>query len=476
MIDFEYTNNAKCTLWVSINETATTIVLAWDYWLLPTANGKLTLIQRTDGAVTKREIIRYATRTGTTLTGVTRAYEACTLNDWTGTTLVALAQTFSAWDEVQHVMTALDISNLLAGVKERVDKSGDAMTGQLKLAKGTDIASASSIDLWAGTGNYIVVTGTTGITALGTAQAGTTVTVRFTGILTITHNATSLIIPGGNNITTAVNDVCTFMSEGSGNWRVVNYFKADGSSGITSPLIDGESSTLTCWENITTWDFVYTSIGTGSRTAGRVYKAKAFDATFTDSFRFVWVAKTTATTWNPVIIQTSWVYTTSSLTAGAPYYLTNTFGTISTTPGSRVIMVWRAISTTQLQIESMDYNKIADVVNSSKNLADATWTQTISHSLGFVPRSIQAFGLQGTSRISSWSYSSFLAKNSSTSSDTSSWTYGQSATNILEFYNSWSGTNWMVAQITAVTNTDFTVTWTKNWSATGTAYITWTIS
>ena len=60
---------------------------------------------------------------------------------------MALAQTFSAGDEVQHVMTALDISNLLAGVKERVDKSGDSMTGQLKLAKGTDISSASSIDL-----------------------------------------------------------------------------------------------------------------------------------------------------------------------------------------------------------------------------------------------------------------------------------------------------------------------------------------
>lgn len=111
----------------------------------------------------------------------------------------------------------------------RVLKSGDTMTGQLKLAKGSDIASATTTDLWAATGNYVDVTGTTSITGLGTVASGTTVTVRFTGALILTYNATSLILPTLANITTVSGDVATFTSLGSGNWRCTNYTRADGS-------------------------------------------------------------------------------------------------------------------------------------------------------------------------------------------------------------------------------------------------------
>lgn len=97
-------------------------------------------------------------------------------------------------------------------------------------AKGTDIASAGTIDLGAATGEFVDVTGTTTITSLGTVSAGIVRTVRFTGALTLTHNATSLILPTGANITTAANDVAIFRSLGSGNWLCVSYLKADGSA------------------------------------------------------------------------------------------------------------------------------------------------------------------------------------------------------------------------------------------------------
>lgn len=97
-------------------------------------------------------------------------------------------------------------------------------------AKGTDIASASSIDLGAATGNLVDVTGTTTITALGTIQAGTRRIVRFTGALTLTHNATSLILPTGANIATAAGDTATFISLGSGNWVCTNYQRKDGTA------------------------------------------------------------------------------------------------------------------------------------------------------------------------------------------------------------------------------------------------------
>lgn len=106
--------------------------------------------------------------------------------------------------------------------------TGGAMTGQFNYAKGADIASASTTNIATATGNYVNVTGTTTITALGTVQAGAIRHVRFTGALTITHNATSLILPGGRNILTVAGDIATFVSEGSGNWRLLDYYRPVG--------------------------------------------------------------------------------------------------------------------------------------------------------------------------------------------------------------------------------------------------------
>ncbi|WP_374634066.1 hypothetical protein [Ferrovibrio sp.] len=96
--------------------------------------------------------------------------------------------------------------------------------------KGSDIASASSIDLGAATGQFVDITGTTTITALGTVAAGTWRVARFTGTLTLTHNATSLIFPGAADITTAAGDVAAFLSLGSGNWVCATYERANGLS------------------------------------------------------------------------------------------------------------------------------------------------------------------------------------------------------------------------------------------------------
>jgi hypothetical protein len=92
--------------------------------------------------------------------------------------------------------------------------------------KGANIASAATTNIANASGDFVDVTGTTTITALGTANAGVVRVVRFTGILTLTHNGTSLILPNGVNITTASNDVATFRSLGSGNWICVSYTKA----------------------------------------------------------------------------------------------------------------------------------------------------------------------------------------------------------------------------------------------------------
>jgi hypothetical protein len=48
--------------------------------------------------------------------------------------------------------------------------------------------------------------------------------------LTLTHNATSLKLPGSANILTAAGDVGFFVSLGSGNWKCLHYSRGDGSA------------------------------------------------------------------------------------------------------------------------------------------------------------------------------------------------------------------------------------------------------
>lgn len=88
------------------------------------------------------------------------------------------------------------------------------------------VASASTCDIGAANSNNVIISGTTTITSLGTANNGVHRFVRFSGALTLTHNATSLILPGGANITTAADDTALFVSSGSGNWRCHYYSPA----------------------------------------------------------------------------------------------------------------------------------------------------------------------------------------------------------------------------------------------------------
>jgi len=88
-----------------------------------------------------------------------------------------------------------------------------------------DLASATTTDL--GTvGANVRITGTTTITGFGTAASGVTRQLRLAAALTLTHNATSLILPGAANILTAAGDTATAISLGSGNWVVVNFTRA----------------------------------------------------------------------------------------------------------------------------------------------------------------------------------------------------------------------------------------------------------
>lgn len=90
------------------------------------------------------------------------------------------------------------------------------------------IASASTVDLSTTWAKVVTVTGTVSVTALGTLPAGVVKVLVFGGVLTLTYNATSLILPGAANITTAAGDVAVVESLGSGNWKCIVYQTASG--------------------------------------------------------------------------------------------------------------------------------------------------------------------------------------------------------------------------------------------------------
>lgn len=143
-----------------------------------------------------------------------------------------------ATDAVGNTAT---VTEQLTGTSASVYSTPDSVAGLWQ--RGTDIASASTLSLPSTGGGVFNVTGTTGVTAISSAQGGRCIKLKFAGALTITHNGTSLILPGAANITTVAGDMAEFINEaaanGSGsNWRCFRYSRASGSPlNITDNLI-----------------------------------------------------------------------------------------------------------------------------------------------------------------------------------------------------------------------------------------------
>ncbi len=126
-----------------------------------------------------------------------------------------------------------------ANIAENCAPSGinNAIRGLASIVKraigsqGSAISSAATTPIGAaGTALYATITGTTTITSFGSVGAGTFRIVEFTGALTLTHNATSLKLPGFADVLTAAGDIGFFISLGSGNWKCLHYSRADGSA------------------------------------------------------------------------------------------------------------------------------------------------------------------------------------------------------------------------------------------------------
>lgn len=104
------------------------------------------------------------------------------------------------------------------------------------------VASANpTTDLCSTNAQMVTISGTNTIASFSnTCVAGTLKPIKFTGVLTLTHNSTSMILPNnGNNITTAVGDTAIASYLGGSNWEIWGYQRADGTALSTSSIFTG---------------------------------------------------------------------------------------------------------------------------------------------------------------------------------------------------------------------------------------------
>ena len=111
--------------------------------------------------------------------------------------------------------------------------------------KASNIVSASTTAIGGAVGRIVDVTGSTTITSFGTVAEGVWRIVRFTGSPVLTHNATSLILPTGSNITAGPGDSLMAVSLGSGNWVVTQYQRGKMSAfAATKTSVDSSGVTV----------------------------------------------------------------------------------------------------------------------------------------------------------------------------------------------------------------------------------------
>lgn len=308
---------------------------------------------------------------------------------------------------------------LTAGLALKVSKAWDNMTGLLREAQSTNIASATTTDLSTATGNSVTITGTTTITGLGTVQAGTTIKATFSGILTLTHNATSLILPNATtDITTAVGDSAIFVSLGSGNWKCINYTRVDWTS-LASVSVVGLTEDTT-GDMDADFALVYDASATANRKQKiNVYRASAGDITTgTTTTKFPSVAQMVT-----LLAHTNWTTT--------------------------------------------------------KNSADASGTQNIAHGLGRIPKNVRIkWWLISASWSVTWTLTAETVYNGTTQSSFSvvatasgSWYITWSTSFLLN----WNFSAWTQQQVWVVTfdSTNIIITWTKTGSPTWTYTLLW---
>lgn len=250
-------NNASTTLAGSISTSATS-------FSVPSGQGDLfpvlgagdyayITLAKLVGGLEVLEIVKATARAGDVFT-VVRAQDGTTARTFTGGDKVELRVTAAIINEKAGLDSPALINAPTAPTQAEADDTTKiatdafanraAKTALDKVAGATaTIASAATTDIATpGVGN-VSITGTTTITALGTAPEGTLRHAVFTGTLTLTHNVTSLQLPGAANILTAAGDSAIFKSLAGGNWKCLFYQRSFDQTVLTTASVASAATT-----------------------------------------------------------------------------------------------------------------------------------------------------------------------------------------------------------------------------------------
>lgn len=234
------TDSADAVVWTEdsvtpINDVANTAQTEWT-----SHSSAPTYISATSFSVTgdQTAIFHVGRRVRTTNSGGTLVYGTITASSHSaGTTTVTVSNDSGSLNSGLSAVAY----GLISSTNHSLPKASfaaDVLTADQVTYTTGSITAAATTDLTTVDASIVTVnhtTGTVAITAFGSVPSGQLRYVRFNvtgGTLTITHNATSLIIPGGANVTVADKDRVVVEGLGSGNVRLWDYTRGDG-----TPLI-----------------------------------------------------------------------------------------------------------------------------------------------------------------------------------------------------------------------------------------------
>jgi len=213
-----FTNNAASALKTAITAAATSIPLqAGDGAKFPTPqNGdyfKVTVFQRVGATEMNWEVLKVTANANDVLTCSARG-------GIEGTT----ARAFNAGDLIELRLTA--------GAILPVD--GGALTTALNDAPTVSMASSSAMSIGTAAANTLTITGNAQIAQFDSMPKGAFRRTNFTGGATLKHNANSLNLITSADIATEPNDWAEWVSLGGGNWQMVSYTRASGTTLTTT--------------------------------------------------------------------------------------------------------------------------------------------------------------------------------------------------------------------------------------------------
>lgn len=175
-------------------------------------------------------------------TNLTNEQELVAIIETTGTLVSNATITFSGrggfWVISNLTTGSFTVTCLVSGETGVVIPQG---TRRVVYCDGTDIrlveetsitaeetvASAATADVLGTSSDFVAISGTATITSLGTGATRRRF-VRATGAFTLTHNATSLIMPDGQNRTVSAGDTFIVVADASSNVRIHAYQPASG--------------------------------------------------------------------------------------------------------------------------------------------------------------------------------------------------------------------------------------------------------